>query len=348
MREDADRPGRGDDGSDWFAANAPPTNYTNTGPLPVPRQTAPPGYHIDPTTGATVWDGGGGVPQPTINPTQPIAPQLPGQTWPQGSPNAAPNAAPQLAAAAPSSGGGGGNQFTGWQGGDPTGFGVPPAPYRSSGAAPSYTAPARPDVLNSPYVAPVWQGGDFTAPTKPASLQSEFRAPTQAELEASPGYQARLTADQQARERSAAARGTILNGGTQLALGHAAQDYASNEYNNLFGQSLQTRAENVGEYNTSFTDAFGAYLQKYRTFTDASQAGLTARQQTQGEYQTSVNNAQTQYANQYSAYQNENARTLNDYLTNYGIKRTSENDLWGRQNDVANRGLTAALGSRVS
>jgi hypothetical protein len=223
-----------------------------------------------------------------------------------------------------------------------TGFGAPPAPYASSGAAPVYTAPARPDVLTNPYVAPVWQGGDFVAPVKPLSLQSEFRAPTQAELEASPGYQARLTADQQARQRSAAAQGTILSGGTQVALGHAAQDYASNEYGNLYGQSLSTRQQNVGEFAGDFTHAFDAYLQKYRTFTDASQAALGARQQNAGEYGQTVNVAQGQYANQYQAYQAENARTLNDYLTHYGIKRQGEVDEWGRQSDVANRGLAAA------
>ncbi len=335
MREDQDRPGRGEDGGDWFAANAPPGNGqpappgTHRDPASgaIIPDTAAPGTHSDPNTGATIYD----TPT-TIDSAQPI--------WGQAG-ITSPYAAPAPAPAAPSSSGP-------YQGGPPAGFGVPPAPYQSSGNAPTYQAPAQPAVLQSPYVAPVWSGGDFVAPTKPAEIATPFHAPTQAELEASPGYQARLTADQQARERSAAARGTLLSGGTQVALGHAAQDYASNEYGNLFGQSLSTRQQNVGEFNTSFTDAFSAYLQRYKTFSDASNASLSAREQNAGEFNQSVNRAQQDYTNQYTAYQNENARTLNDYLTNFGVKRTSENDLWSRQNDVANRGLSAALGSRVS
>src|SRR5947207_10852315 len=108
MREDAGDYGRdqpGDGGGDWFAQFQPAPASA------APPQTAPPGYHVDPNTGALVWDGSGGVPQPQIDSSQPIQPQLPGQTWPSDSPYAAPAAAP-IAASAPSGGGsgGGGNQ----------------------------------------------------------------------------------------------------------------------------------------------------------------------------------------------------------------------------------------------
>lgn len=73
-----------------------------------------------------------------------------------------------------------------------------------------------------------------------------FELPTLEQLQATPGYQARLDAGQQALERGAAAKGTVLSGGFQKALNRYAQDYASNEYNNLYGQYLQRYNTNVG------------------------------------------------------------------------------------------------------
>jgi hypothetical protein len=39
---------------------------------------------------------------------------------------------------------------------------------------------------------------------------------------------------------------------------------------------------------------------------------------------------------------------LNDYLTNYGINRTGVQDFFNQNNAVANRGLSAALGTRYT
>jgi hypothetical protein len=58
----------------------------------------------------------------------------------------------------------------------------------------------------------------------------------QGALEMAPGYQFRLGEGLKALERSAAARGTLLTGGTLKGLQRYAQDYASNEYQNRFNQ----------------------------------------------------------------------------------------------------------------
>jgi hypothetical protein len=58
----------------------------------------------------------------------------------------------------------------------------------------------------------------------------------QAALETSPGFQFRLAEGQKALERSAAAKGTLLTGGTAKALTRYGQDFASNEYNNRYNQ----------------------------------------------------------------------------------------------------------------
>jgi hypothetical protein len=56
------------------------------------------------------------------------------------------------------------------------------------------------------------------------------------QLQTSPGYQFRLSEGAKALERSAAARGTLLTGGTLKGLQRYAQDYASGEYQNRYNQ----------------------------------------------------------------------------------------------------------------
>lgn len=73
---------------------------------------------------------------------------------------------------------------------------------------------------------------------------------------------------QQAIERSAAARGTLLNGGTLKALQENAAGLASQDYGNAFNRALQTyttnrdtNAQNFGQTNQQFRgdlDIFGA------------------------------------------------------------------------------------------
>lgn len=57
-----------------------------------------------------------------------------------------------------------------------------------------------------------------------------------AALMTAPGFQFRISEGQKALERSAAARGTLLTGGTLKAITRYGQDFASNEYNNRYNQ----------------------------------------------------------------------------------------------------------------
>lgn len=56
------------------------------------------------------------------------------------------------------------------------------------------------------------------------------------QFQADPGYAFRLSEGQKALERSAAARGGLLSGGTGKALQRFGQDYGSQEYNNAFNR----------------------------------------------------------------------------------------------------------------
>lgn len=174
-----------------------------------------------------------------------------------------------------------------------TGTQLPQSGYGGFGLAPS------------PYITPTYSGP--SAPTAPTL--TPFSAPTEADLEASPGYNSRLTAGLRAGNMSAAAQGTVLNGGTQKALARYGQDYASNEYNNLFGQSLATNQNNNNVAQTGFGDAFQTYQANYGQFSDAAARGLSG-------YQTNVTNT-----------------------------RNAGNDYWTQLNDLYQTGAGAASGS---
>jgi hypothetical protein len=198
-----------------------------------------------------------------------------------------------------SSGGGGGG--TAAPIGLPSsGFGAAPPPYHSNPDAPQYQP--LPD-----YHAPTWTGGDFVNPTLD-------------DLHNAPGYQARLDRLMTTRERAAAAQGTILNGGTLVALDRAGQDYAANEYQTLRSNALE------------------AYKQRYSQFQDAAGMDLNART-------INANQNQQTFANRTGTYNTDNARTLSDYLTNVTAQRNAELDYWQRLNDVNNTGAGLAGGS---
>lgn len=149
-----------------------------------------------------------------------------------------------------------------------------------------YSTPERPDYLSGEYKAPVWNE-TFTAPDANA-------------LYADPGYQARLAAAQKGFERSAAAKGTLLSGGTQVALGRQMQDLASQEYGQAFNRAM------------------GAYQQRYGQFQDAANLGMAARGINENAYNTNVSNSLNQYNTRYKTYRD----AVDDQfrLADYGLR----------------------------
>ncbi len=81
-----------------------------------------------------------------------------------------------------------------------------------------------------------------------------------------PGYQFRLGEGLKGIERGAAARGTLLTGGTQKALERYGQDYASGEFGNIFGRNLslaqlgENAAAGVGNFGSQFAANSGNLL----------------------------------------------------------------------------------------
>lgn len=135
-------------------------------------------------------------------------------------------------------GGGGGN----WYGGA-GGFGSPPPEYQV------------PDL-------PPWLQGEFSL--------SPYAMPTAAEFEASPGFQVGLDSARQGAERAAAAKGSVLSGGFQKALGKYLSDYGTTKYGDFVSMGLgvnnannaaklSSRQQNAGEYQQGVGNQYAAF-----------------------------------------------------------------------------------------
>lgn len=156
-----------------------------------------------------------------------------------------------------------------------------------------------------PWQVPTWQGG----PPPDAAPLAQYHLPTQAELEATPGYQARMAMGEQAIQRSAAAQGNLQSGGTLKALARYGQDYASNEYANLVGQGQSTTSLNNSSTQTGNQNAFQIYMARYGQFADAANLSLTG------------------------------------YNTNVNTQRNSQNDWFTHLNDLYQTGANTANNS---
>lgn len=117
-----------------------------------------------------------------------------------------------------------------------------PTPGQAPGMAPSPTSGAVPS------------SGGFGSLMQPYS--GTFTAPTGLTEQNDPGYQARLQLGTDALQRSAAARGGVLTGGTARDLNQYAQDYASNEYGNVYNRALQNFDTNYNVYNQNQANQF--------------------------------------------------------------------------------------------
>jgi len=85
-------------------------------------------------------------------------------------------------------------------------------------------------------------------------------AGAEAALMSAPGFQFRIAEGQKALERSAAARGTLLTGGTLKAITRYGQDFASNEYNNRYNQlyGLSNLGLNAAQSSANLGSSYAA------------------------------------------------------------------------------------------
>lgn len=93
--------------------------------------------------------------------------------------------------------------------------------------------------------------GSLTTP-----YSGTFTAPTELTEQNDPGYQARLKLGTDAIQKSAAARGSVVTGGTAKALDTYGQDYASNEYGNVYNRALTDYTTKYNAYNNDQTNQY--------------------------------------------------------------------------------------------
>lgn len=119
-----------------------------------------------------------------------------------------------------------------------------------------------------------YNSGDF------GSLNRDFSA---ADFQADPGYDFRLKEGFKALERSAAARGTALSGGTLKELARYNQGFASNEFGNAYNRFQENRRtrfnqlaaiSGVGQQTGTALGSFGA--DNARTIGDITIGGATS------------------------------------------------------------------------
>lgn len=84
----------------------------------------------------------------------------------------------------------------------------------------------------------------------------QFQAPTAEQAAQTPGYQFQLAEGQKALERSAAARGNLLTGGTAKALDRYSQDYAASNYQNTYNNALNAYQQGYNQFQNSLTNQY--------------------------------------------------------------------------------------------
>lgn len=108
--------------------------------------------------------------------------------------------------------------------------------------------------------------GQFTDKAPTPTPYGDFTAPDPSKVADDPYYQFRAKEGQKALERSAAARGTLLSGGTLKALEGYSQGLASEEAGKSFDRALagyttnrDTNAQNFGQAMGAFQGNLGAF-----------------------------------------------------------------------------------------
>lgn len=152
---------------------------------------------------------------------------------------------------------------------------------------------------------------DYLAPFTEQFNFDKFEAPTGANDQNDPGFTTRLKAGQDAIERSAAARGSLLTGSTAKALTDYGQDYGSNEYEKTYGRALDT-------YKTNYNKSFGEYQDRKSTFyqnQDSPFAKLLAQETLDSSNQNYLSGLGLNYASLFANTSGAGSRSYTDYLT---------------------------------
>lgn len=174
-------------------------------------------------------------------------------------------------------------------------------------------------------------GGSLVTPYQ------SFSAPTGLTLQNDPGYQARLALGTDALQKSAAARGSVLTGGTAKALDTYAQDYASNEYGNVYNRALNTYGTNASNYYTGQGNQFNR-LNSLATI--GQNTAVTQGNQGQAAANNNSNIDLTTGAQQGQDLQNAGAATASGYV---GAANAIDSGISSTTGNLSNLALLSQL-----
>lgn len=142
-------------------------------------------------------------------------------------------------------------------------------------------------------------------------FSEKFNAPTSVTEQNDPGYQFRLQQGQAALQNSAAAKGSLLSGNTLEAQQQYGQNYASNEYGNVYSRAMQEYQQRYGIFENNQTNQFN----RLAAVSGAGQtAATTLGQQGQQAAQNVGNINMTTGAQQGQDIQNAAAATASGYV----------------------------------
>ena len=129
-----------------------------------------------------------------------------------------------------------------------------------------------------------WRQAGLRALPQVEKIASEYKPFTPSQMYEDPGYAFRLSEGQKALERSAAARGGLLSGGTGKALERFGQEMGSQEYNaarNRYIQDYQNRLgaqQMLAGYGTGATSALTGAAGQYGAQAGAGLTNIGAAQ----------------------------------------------------------------------
>jgi len=125
-------------------------------------------------------------------------------------------------------------------------------------------------------------GPSYRLPGVPTFTPPQFARPTLADAYNEPGYQFRARAGEDALQRSAAARGVLRTGGTLKDIVEYGQNFAANEYGQVFNRALSSYDR---QYQGAH-DAFAPQMAQYQARTQAEIARANALYQRQWDAYT--------------------------------------------------------------
>jgi len=205
---------------------------------------------------------------------------------------------------------------------------------------------------------------DFAGP-------SQFKAPTAEDMQADPGYQARMDAAMNASKAAGANSGVLRTGGFVKGLQDRAQGVASQEYGNVYGrkqgewQQEWGRAKDIyglnqgntkTAFDTNVANRLNAYKTRQGTWKDNADVGLRQGELgynvATGTFDRNLGLARQQYEDQaqhdaaVAAAANAGAsqnygRSLDDYMRSRDEFWTNQDRQYALLDREANRGLGA-------